>query len=68
MVGSLGKILIDDALDVSVRLEARRHYVRVGDGLEKQPQKSRVLDSFHGAIKYPAQTAMRYFSSGASTI
>lgn len=37
LVGGLRKILVDDTFDLSVRLEARRHDVGVGDRLEKQP-------------------------------
>lgn len=35
--------LVHNALDFSVRLEARRHDVSVGNSLEKKPQKGRVL-------------------------
>ena len=58
-VGGLGKILIDDALDLFVRLEARRHDVCVSDGLEEKPQKSRVLRSPHDAKKEKESNSKR---------
>lgn len=42
-VGGLRKILVDYALDLPVRLETRWHDISVGDGLEQQPEESRVL-------------------------
>lgn len=38
-----GQIRVDDTLDLSVRLEARRDDVSVGDGLQQEPKEGRVL-------------------------
>lgn len=40
---SFGHIRVDNALDLSVRLEARRDDVSVGDGLQQEPKERRVL-------------------------
>ena len=42
-VGCFRKILVDDALNLLIRFETRWDDVGVGDGLEQQPQESRVL-------------------------
>lgn len=41
--GGFGHIRVDNTLDLSVRLEARRDDVSVGDGLQQEPKERRVL-------------------------